>query len=363
MSEKKIKITFVLPSLSAGGAERIMSFIAQELNKDIFDTTLLVIGFEKDSVYDIEKTNSIFLNKKRVLFGTLGLLNHFRKAKPDIVLTSIVHLNTLTAFLSVFFPKTKFIAREANVLSELIKYNHYTKVYFPKFLTVFAYKLIYCIVCQSKDMKADMIKSYHVPERKLILINNPITNNPKPKEKARKNESSLNIITIGRLSMEKGYDRIFEVLSKLDFPFRYTIIGDGIEKENLISLIKEKDLDNYVKHIPYTKNVNEYLDENDIFLQGSYVEGFPNVLLESCVVGTPVVAFNAPGGLDEIIENHVNGYIVKDVEDCVNYLNNLYTDFYFKPELVSQVVNSRFNKETILKQYESLFINILKDAS
>lgn len=363
MSEKKIKITFVLPSLSAGGAERIMSFIAQELNKGIFEPTLLVIGFEKDSVYDITKTNTIFLNKKRVLFGTIGLFKHFRKAKPDIVLSSIVHLNTLTAYLSVFFPKTKFIAREANVLSELIKYNHYTKVYFPKFLTVLAYKLIDCIICQSKDMKIDMIKSYNIPEIKLVLINNPITSNLKPKLKSRNNAHSLSIITIGRLSKEKGHERIFEVLSKLNFPFQYTMIGDGIERENLMLLIKKNNLENRIKHIPFTKKVNEYLTESDVFLQGSYVEGFPNVLLESCVVGTPVVAFNAPGGLNEIIENNINGRVVNEVEECVNYLNKLNINFIFKPELVSQIVNSRFNKQVILRQYESLFVNILKNAS
>ena len=212
--------SFILPSLSAGGAERVMSFIAQELNKDIFKTTLLVIGFEKDSVYNTGKMNTIFLNKKRVLHGTIGLFNYFRKAKPDIVLSSIVHLNTLTAFLSVFFTKTKFIAREANVLSELIKYNHYTKVYFPKFLTVFAYKLIDCIICQSKDMKADLAKSYNIPERKLVLINNPITSDLKPKLKSRNSTHSLSIITVGRLSKEKGYERIIEVLSKLNFQFK-----------------------------------------------------------------------------------------------------------------------------------------------
>jgi len=363
MPKQKIKITFIIPSLTAGGAERIMSFIAQELNKDIFNTTLLVIGFKKDSVYNVGSVNTIFLNKKRVLFGTLGLFQHFRKTKPDIVLSSIVHLNTLTAFLSIFFPKTKFIAREANVLSELIKYNHYTKVYFPKFLTVFAYRLIDCIICQSKDMKTDMIKSYNIPERKLVLINNPITSNLKPKLKSRNNIDSLSIITIGRLSKEKGYDRIIDVLSQLNFPFYYTMIGDGAEKENLLLLIKENDLENHIKHIPHTQNVNDYLIKSDVFLQGSYVEGFPNVLLESCTVGTPVVAFNAPGGLDEIIEKDVNGHIVNNVEECVNYLNKLQTDFYFQPRLVNKVVTSRFNKKTILQQYESLFINILQNAS
>ena len=63
MPKQLIKITFVIPSLAAGGAERILSFIAQNLNPQIFDATLLVIGFEKDKVYDIGELNVVYLNK------------------------------------------------------------------------------------------------------------------------------------------------------------------------------------------------------------------------------------------------------------------------------------------------------------
>ena len=60
-------IVFVLPSLAAGGAERVMSFIAQNINKQKYDVTLIVFGFEKDKAFEVANIKIIYLNKPRVL--------------------------------------------------------------------------------------------------------------------------------------------------------------------------------------------------------------------------------------------------------------------------------------------------------
>jgi glycosyltransferase involved in cell wall biosynthesis len=358
MRTNKIKITFVLPSLAAGGAERIMSFVAKNLNSNKFQATLLVIGFKKDTVYSLGNTSVIYLNKHRVAKGVRGLFSHFKKEKPHIVVSSIFHLNTIIAFISVCFPKIKFVAREANVLSVLSKHSYSKKINFPKLLIVLAYKFVDCVLCQSKDMLHDITSNYGVSIKKAVLINNPITEKIAHKLHRRDEKNPIQFITVGRLSKEKGHDRIIEVLAKLNFPFNYLMIGDGKEKDTLQNLITKKGLNNKVTHIPYTKEVSRYLLERDLFLQGSYVEGFPNALIESCVVGTPVIAFNAPGGLDEIIENGQNGYIVNSIEEYVNRLNAINKSFDFKPETVSAVVIKRFNKEKIINEYETLLLKL-----
>src|SRR5690606_17756987 len=106
--------------------------------------------------------------------------------------------------------------------------------------------------------------------------------------------------------------------------------------------------------VPYTT-----LFRSDLFLQGSFVEGFPNVLIESCVVGTPVLAFSAPGGLDEIIEIGKNGYVAETTEEFTNYLKAINKCYDFNPETVSQVVKQRFSKDKIISKYESLFLNLV----
>lgn len=358
METTKIKIIFVLPSLAAGGAERILSFVAKHLDNSLFDVTLLVTGYKKDTVYNVADLHVVYLNKPRVLKAFGALFSYFKTHKPDLVVSCIVHLNTMVAFMAPFFKKTKFISREANVLTILNKHNPYTKSIFPHVMVIIAYRLVDCIICQSKDMQNDMVTNYKVPKSKTVLINNPISNNFKTKTENRDHSKPMQFITIGRLSKEKGYDRLIEALSQINFPFHYTIIGDGIEKDSIFETIDNKGLTDNITYISYTKDVESYLAKSDVFLQGSYVEGFPNVLIESCVVGTPVLAFNAPGGLDEIIEAGENGYVADNLNDYVANLNAINTSFPFKPETVSKVVKSRFNSTKIMNAYTQLFLRL-----
>jgi len=168
----------------------------------------------------------------------------------------------------------------------------------------------------------------------------------------------LRLVTVGRLDKEKGHARILKVLSKLQRPFHYTLIGDGPEKEAIFSLIKEYDLSSKTTYIEFTDKVNEYLSKNDVFIQGSFVEGFPNALLESCAVGTPTIAFYCPGGLKEIIIKGVNGFVAKDEVEFLNLLQDFNVSDWDLRE-VSQSVYKKFKKEKILKQYEALFLELV----
>ncbi|PWI29247.1 glycosyltransferase [Flavobacteriaceae bacterium LYZ1037] len=359
MNSKKIKILFILPSLAAGGAERIMSFVAKSLNKKQFDTKLIVTGYKSKSVYNTGDLEVIYLNKSRVLKSGFSLFRLFLREKPHIVISSIVHLNTFSAFFSLILPRTKFIAREANVLSVLNQHNPSKSFLFSKRMVVIAYKLVDKIICQSKDMQQDVVANYGVPLHKTVLINNPITNSFQLKREIHDTTKAIRFITITRLSKHKGHKRIIDALSTLNFPFHYTIIGKGSEKEFIFNYLKEKNLSDQVEYVEYTNEVDTYLSRSDLYLQGSYVEGFPNILIESCVVGTPVLAFNAPGGLDEIIEQGINGYIANSNEEFINYLNIINSSRDFEVDKVSNIVKERFGKEKIITEYENLFFNLV----
>ncbi|MGY0392428.1 glycosyltransferase [Bizionia sp. KMM 8389] len=358
MTNKKINIVFVLPSLAAGGAERILSYVAQNLDVNQFKVTLLVTGFEKDTVYKMNGLHIKYLNKTRVLKAFGSLFNYFKKHKPDIVVSSIFHLNTMIASMAPFFKKTKFVSREANVLSVLDKHNPSTNAIFIKYLIIIAYRLVDCVICQSKDMQNDMVSNYSVPKSKTVLINNPITKNFKVKPKNQNTNHPLQLITIGRLSKEKGHDRLIKVLSEVNFPFNYTLIGSGNEKDSIFEQLTNSNLHNKTTYINYTSEVEKYLAASDVFLQGSYVEGFPNVLIESCVVGTPVLAFNAPGGLDEIIESGKNGFVVNNSKEFLEQLNQIHNKNPFIPDIVSKTVKDKFNSTKIINEYTALFLNL-----
>lgn len=352
----KIKILFVLPSLKAGGAERVISFIASNLDKQKFNSQLLVVGYKKDTIYETNGIEVCYLNKKRVLNAIPSLFWYIFKNKPHIVVGSISHVNQVLAMFSFLFRKVKFIGREAGVSSVMETYHETNrKINIPSFKNY--YKYLDAVICQSKDMYEDLKINYNVNNKNCVIINNPITNNFKLKQLSVKN-NIRQYITVGTLHKRKGHERLLRLLSKVHHDFYYTIVGNGEELNNLKHLIAELNLVNSVTHIPYTKNVSDYLSNSDVFLNGSYVEGFPNVILESCAVGTPVIAFDAPGGINEIIVKGVNGYIFNCEDSFINMLNNLAKKDTFQPNLVSESVTSRYNKEIILDEYEKLFIKI-----
>ncbi|WP_411032156.1 glycosyltransferase [Spongiimicrobium sp. 3-5] len=357
--KKSISVLFVLPTLTAGGAERVMSYIAQNLDKSKFKATILVIGYESESRYCVEDVDAVFLNKSRVLLAIPSVFGYLRKSRPDIVMSAIRHMNVVMGLLSLFFPKIKFIGREVNVMSVLKEYPEETERSYPRFLLNLGFSLLDAIVCQSQDMLKDFRTEYPRLQGKLHLINNPITERFKPKTAKPDHKKGFKFITVGSLEPRKGHLRILKALAKLDLEYSYMIIGDGSEKAKINNLAQELNLQNKLIHLPFTSDVDKYLSESHIFLQGSYVEGFPNALLESCAVGTPVVAFKAPGGIDEIVQTGANGFIVENEEEFEEAVFTIINTSGFAPAAVSESVFKKYSAEIILTKYEQLFCEMM----
>jgi glycosyltransferase involved in cell wall biosynthesis len=350
----KKKILFILPSLRAGGAERVISFIAKQLNSEGFDVKLIVIGFKKDAVYDVESLEVQYLNKSRLLASIATLFRNIIKEKPSIVVSSIGHVNIMMGIFSLFFLKTKFIGREASVVSKMNEFSKVNSKGYSALMKLF-YPRLSAIVCQSDDMRQDFITTLGLNPSKLIVIHNPITNSGN----IIKNSSSsdkMHFITVGRLSEEKGYLRIIEGLSKIrNYDFHYTIIGSGPQSTSIKASIDKYKLTEKTSFIPYTSKILEEVSQKDFFIQGSYVEGFPNALLESCTVGTPVIAFKAPGGTKDIVINGVNGFLVDDELEFASVLNDIDTLKSIDRNEVVMSVSNKFSANKIVKRYEELF--------
>lgn len=358
----KIKVFFIVPTLYGGGAERVVSYIPQFIDDKKFDVTLIIVGLEKDSTYEVSGVSVKFLNKSRVLYSVTTLYRILASQKPDIVLSTITHLNVLMGYLSFFFPKTKFIGRHTIVSQSKKKFNVKKASFFRRLLRKNYKKAINSldiILCQSIDMYEDMqVNSFEIPAHKLRIIHNPMRDKFKIKSKNLEDNKVVKFITVARLTQNKGHERIIKVISKLNFPFQYTIIGDGAAKNSIFNLINDLGIQNKVKHIPYTSEVEKHLAENDFFLMGSYAEGFPNSLIESCSVGTPVIAYKAPGGLNEIIEEGVNGYLVENEAEFLEKIK-LSISQDWDPHTIRESVYIKYNKDKIINDYEQLFEEIV----
>ena len=205
-------------------------------------------------------------------------------------------------------------------------------------------------------MSLKFFNMYLILKDKVYTINFPISGNLPLKTINSETVNKKQIIT--SLSKKKGHERILKVISKINFHFQYTIVGIGNEKDKIFQLANDLDLFENLIYIFHTNDVATILAKSDVFFQGSIVQGIPKSVLESCFVGTPVIALKGPGGIKEIIENGINVYTVQDESEFIQKT----TDLLFQEEWnhinVKNSVVEKFNKDHILGQYEQLFIKI-----
>lgn len=353
----KKKILFVIPSLKAGGAERVLSFLAKNLDPNMFETKIAVVGFEKDAVYNLEDLDVVFFNQKRVLNCVYPLYTFIKNQKFDVVFGSIRHVNVLLGFYNFILKNVVFIIREASVMSTMLNFTNSRKQ-IPDVLIRYLYSNVGAVVCQSDDIKEDLKNKLGIKYVKLITINNPITEIRKLSVSKNKYSDHLKFITIGRLSEEKGHERILKGLSKVkNYSYTYTIIGSGPLECQIKGEAKKLGILDKIKFLKHTYVVMDVLSNADFFIQGSYVEGFPNAVLESCSVGTPVLAFNCPGGTKEIIQDGINGFLFHSEDDYAKTLERLNEISVFKRSIVGASVYDKFSSQKIIEKYEKLFMS------
>lgn len=136
-----------------------------------------------------------------------------------------------------------------------------------------------------------------------------------PEKESKK--SDKNIVSIGRLSKEKGYldlIDVFRLINDKDKECKLHIIGDGSEKSKIESKIKALNLNDFVTLYGYKDKdfIREKLNDMSLYLMTSYEESFGLVLLEASSYGIPSIAFSSAEGATEIINNDVDGYIIND---------------------------------------------------
>lgn len=358
------KIILIAADLHSGGAERVIKILANNLNVSFFSVSIVVLSKnDEDDKYVKGSIPIINLNTKNPLKIIFLLMQVLNKVKPDIVLSSLGPLN---AIISPFLltKKIKFIARETNIPSYIHQMKIDQKRYgyiFIKYLYKFFYKNYDLIIAQSQDMKKDLINNYGIVKEKIVLINNPVDikdmENQLKKEDDYQNEyvqNKIKLLSVGRLTYQKGYDLLLEKLFELkNLDYQLLIIGTGELEDTLKKRVEELGLKERVQFLGFKRNPYKYYKEADITMLPSRIEGFPNVLLESLVLGTPVISNSCKGGIEEIIDSGFNGEIF-DFEKGKNFEQLIEKVLVYKKngKLISQRSKLKYASNNIIKKYE-----------
>ncbi len=220
------------------------------------------------------------------------------------------------------------------------------------------------------EKKADIVvtltegdKQLWKKARKVTVIPNFSTMSP-----ARHIDDQKRVIAVGRLSREKGYDRLiaaWQQVARKHPDWKLDIFGDGKLHAPLQELIARQDSSHITLH-PSTPKISQEYACSDIYAVTSLFEGFGLTIIEAMIHGLPCVAFNCPFGPRYLIDDNKTGFLVEDgdinqfAEKICYLIEHPEVRAAFSVAAISKA--SCFNIDTIMAQWKSLFIS-LKETS
>ena len=359
------KILFVLPNLHGGGAEKVMANLALNINKKIFDVKFLVFNNSNQRYLKDKKIKIINLNEKSISSGILNFLKVVNKIKPNVLISSVSHLNLMIATIKPLLPnKTIFISRESNFISSSI---HFQK---NKKLMQIMYKKFYnnidlCLVF-SKKHKIDILKNTNLDRKKVKIFENSINYkeiiaNSKKKIDLKYNKyfkkDFIKYVFVGSLSYQKGLDIFIKSLIKLKKKnYVFNIVGEGSEKNNLKKLIHKNNLNNNINFIPFQKNPYPFIKLSDIFIAFSRFEGMSNVILETLALDKTIFYLKNNSASNEILTKIENSKLFKNKR--INQISEEIANYRYKRNAKS---NKNFLKKYDIKIKIKIFEKIINN--
>lgn len=305
------KITFVIGSMGRGGAERVISVLANSYAQKGWEVDILLLLNGKVD-YILESNINIVRiydeNKSRISQLPKWIINirrYVKKNNPDRIVSFIARINIITIISCIGLKKDIIVSERNDPMSD-------GRSRFIRILTNLLYPFINCVVFQTKfaqDCFSERVK------KKSVIIANPITVNVE----ATKNKEKK-IVSVGRLIEQKNHVLLINAFKKVHskYPdYKLYIYGEGRLRTNLEKHINSLNMKEVIFLPGNVINIHEKISNAEIFVLSSNYEGLSNALLEAMTMGLPCISTNC-SGIDEIIKDGFNGLLIpKGDEDLL----------------------------------------------
>lgn len=206
----------------------------------------------------------------------------------------------------------------------------------------------------------------HVPGSRVDVIPNAVRwplPNGIPMLSAPSDSTRRRLLAVGRLHPDKGFDSLVAAFAQIaaSHPqWDLVILGEGAQRQFLERQVDEAGLRARVSLPGRAGNVGDWYACAEVYVLSSRVEGLSNTLLEAMASGLAAVAFDCETGPREIIEDGVDGLLVRpagDVDALARALVRVMDDEPLRRHLASRApgVKERFSTERVLARWDAVF--------
>lgn len=354
---KNKRIAFYLGSLTKGGAERVVTNLAEYFyakGYQVFVITKLRAEVEYSLsegitriIADITKEEE--RGRIQNLFLRIRKLRKiFKEVNPDVVVSFIGKNNLMSVAATRGTGIPVAVSVRSNPARE-IGSGFKRKLYFAMF------GMAEGVVLQTTEAIEFFPKSI---QKKAIVLQNSL--NPEFIRQPYTGEKRKEIVTVGRIDTNKNQRMMVEAFAPIveDFP-EWTMVfyGDGEERAGLEARVQELGLTDRIIFKGTQSNIPEKIEASSIFVLPSKQEGMPNALIEAMVLGLAVISTDCPcGGPRDLIMSGENGILipVDDTKALTEELKHLMEDEQLREKLAQNAVKliDKVRPEFINAQWE-----------
>jgi len=313
----KLKVAIFINSITAGGAERVVSLLLHQLNKD-FDIYLVLLHNKIE--YELPADQKLFCfnqpeneNPFLTICKLPLLVYRYKKFcdtnKIDKSFSFLKRANYINCLSRVLGSTARIIISERTYLSAYLKSLDTPGRLLGKYLTKVLYPKADLVVPNSLLIKIDLQEKFNLNNR-FYVINNPI--DVKAIEQLQLDEvdhslfDQFTFIHVGGFRAEKNHGMLVDAFNLVkDLDCKLLLVGKSLGKAEDEKKIREKveqmNLQSRIIFVGFDSNPYKYLHRSGCFVLTSNFEGFPNSLQEALACNLPVISTDCRSGPREIL--------------------------------------------------------------
>jgi glycosyltransferase involved in cell wall biosynthesis len=350
------KVLILISSLGGGGAEAVCINVANGLAETGWQVDLVILNLSNATYLErlSSNVNLKVLGVSQARYATVSLLKELLRLKTSKILVFDFELTIILVLIRLFInQKITIISRNINTLSMVREnsQNYFQKKIINPILD-FLFGHVDHVINQCHAMQDDLISICPNLKNKSSVIYNPVAKHIEDyvaKNHLDKISKRDYVLCVGRLEKQKAFHNAIIAFAQisLDFPnLRLKIVGEGSLENDLKLLAVEYGVSDKVDFEGFQIDLIPYYKYARVTILTSLYEGFPNVIVESIALNTPVVAFDCKSGPKEIIQDKINGFLVE--------YNNIF-------DLKSKLKNALMSEFSFIKMQESINKNKISE--